>query len=159
MKTYKFKLYQNKRKRIQLAKLHFSIVNKRRDWFWKLSHKLCNTYDVMCFETLNLKGMQRLWGKKISDLAFSSFLEILQTVAALSGKQIVFVDKWFSSSKLCSKCGYKHSGLKLRDREWVCPSCETHHLRDKNASLNIEIEGASSINLDTVRLPLGASIA
>ena len=86
--------------------------------------------------------------------AFSSFLEILQTVAAIKGKSVVFVDKWFSSSKLCSNCGYKHSELKLRDREWACPSCGTHHLRDKNASLNIEREGASSLNLDTIRLPL-----
>ena len=113
----------------------------------------------MCFETLNLKGMQRLWGRKIGDLAFSSFLEILQTVAAIKGKKIVFVDKWFSSSKLCSNCGYKYSELKLRDREWTCPSCGAHHLRDKNASLNIEREGASSLNLDTVRLPSEASIA
>lgn len=145
--------------RIKLAKLHQRIVNLRRDWFWKLSHKLCDTYDVMCFETLNLKGMQRLWGRKIGDLAFSSFLEILQTVAGIKGKKIVFVDKWFSSSKLCSNCGYKYSELKLRDREWTCPSCGAHHLRDKNASLNIEREGASSLNLDTVRLPSEASIA
>lgn len=113
----------------------------------------------MCFETLNLKGMQRLWGRKIGDLAFASFLEILQTVAAMKAKEVVFVDKWFSSSKLCSNCGYKHSELKLRDREWYCPSCNTHHLRDKNAAVNIEMEGASSINSDTIRLPLGASIA
>ena len=144
--------------RIKLAKLYQKIVNKRRDWFWKLSYQLCDTYDVMCFETLNLKGMQRLWGRKISDLAIASFLEILQTVAAIKGKLVVFVDKWFASSKLCSNCGYKHITLKLRDRKWHCPSCKAHHSRDKNASLNIEREGASSLNLDTVRLLTEASI-
>ena len=152
-----YKRFWNK-VRISLAKLHQKIVNKRRDWFWKLSHTLCDTYDVMCFETLCLKGMQRLWGKKIGDLAFSSFLEILQTVAAIKGKEIVFVDKWFSSSKLCSDCNYKHLTLKLRDRKWDCPNCKTHHLRDKNAAINIEREGASSLNLDTVRLSMKASI-
>ena len=138
--------------RIRLAKLHQDIVNKRRNWFWKLSQKLCDTYDVMCFETLNLKGMQRLWGRKIGDLAFGNFLEILQTVAATKGKLVVFVGQWFASSKLCSKCGHKHTKLQLRDRVWNCPSCNISHNRDKNASINIHREGASSLSLDTIIL-------
>ena len=144
--------------RIELAKLYQRIVNQRRDWFWKLSNKLCDEYDVICFETLNLKGMQRLWGKKIGDLAFGSFLEILQTVAATKGKSVVFVGQWFASSKLCSRCGHKHNELQLRDRVWDCPSCNTRHNRDKNASINIQREGASSFSLDTVRQPQVASI-
>ncbi|MEM8780621.1 MAG: transposase, partial [Cyanobacteria bacterium P01_G01_bin.49] len=145
--------------RLRLARFHQDIVNKRRNWFWNLSHKLCDTYDLMCFETLNLKGMQRLWGRKIGDLAMASFLEILQTVAAIKGKLVVFVGQWFASSKLCSKCGHKHNGLQLRDRFWNCPSCNTRHNRDKNASINIQREGASSLNLDIVRQPLVASVA
>ena len=144
--------------RVKLANLHQRIVNQRRDWFWKLSHQLCDTYDVLCFETLNLKGMQRLWGRKISDLAFGAFLEILQTVAATKGKLVVFVGQWFASSKLCSKCGHKHNELQLRDRAWVCPKCKTRHSRDENASTNIEKEGASSLNLDTVRQSQTASV-
>ena len=144
--------------RVSLARLYQRIVNQRRDWFWKLSIKLCDTYDVICFETLNLKGMQRLWGRKIDDLAFATFLEILQTVASIKGKIVVFVDQWFASSKLCSSCGHKHNELQLRDRAWVCPKCNTQHQRDENASINIEREGASSLNLDTVRLPLAASV-
>ena len=113
----------------------------------------------MCFETLNLKGMQRLWGRKIGDLAFGNFLEILQTVAATKGKTVVFVEQWFASSKLCSECGHKHKELQLRDRSWNCPNCNTHHWRDKNASINIEREGIFSLSLDTVRQPLVASVA
>lgn len=137
--------------RIKLAKLHQKIVNQRHDWFWKLSQKLCDTYDVLCFETLNLKGMQRLWGRKIGDLAFGSFLEILQTVAICKGKKIVFVGQWFASSKLCSNCGYKHDELQLKDRQWTCPFCSIRHDRDRNASINIEREGASSLGLGDVR--------
>jgi putative transposase len=48
---------------------------------WKLAHDLTNKFDVLCFETLNLKGMQRLWGRKISDLAFGEFLQILEWIA------------------------------------------------------------------------------
>lgn len=145
--------------RIMLAKLHERVVNLRRNFFWKTANDLCDFYDVMCFETLNLKGMQKLWGRKIGDLAFGSFLEILQTVANSKGKLIQFVGQWFASSKLCSNCGHKHTELQLRDREWICPSCNTHHNRDKNAAINIQREGTSSLNLDTVRLPLVASVA
>ena len=63
--------------------------------------------------------MQRVWGRKIGDLAFDSFLEILQTVAATKGKSVAFVGQWFASSKLCSSCGYKHFSLQLRDRHWI----------------------------------------
>jgi putative transposase len=69
------------RARKELVRKYEDISNTRCDWFWKLAHNLTNSFDVLCFETLNLKGMQRLWGRKISDLAFSEFLQILQWVA------------------------------------------------------------------------------
>jgi putative transposase len=49
-------------------------MNRRTDWFWKLAHELTDKFDYLFFETLCLKGMQRLWGRKISDLALSEFL-------------------------------------------------------------------------------------
>lgn len=55
--------------RLNLVRKHEDVVNRRSDWFWKLAHDLTNQFDVLCFETLNLKGMQCLWGRKISDLA------------------------------------------------------------------------------------------
>jgi putative transposase len=54
---------------LNLVRKHEDVVNRRSDWFWKLAHDLTNQFDVLCFETLNIKGMQRLWGRKISDLA------------------------------------------------------------------------------------------
>ena len=84
--------------RIALAKLHELIVHKRKDFFWKLAHQLCDTYDYLFFETLNLNGMKRLWGHKVSDLAFATFIEILQYVADKKGKYVGFVDKWYPST-------------------------------------------------------------
>jgi len=75
------------------------ISNRRRDWFWKLAHQLTDKFNILCFETLNLKGMQRLWGRKISDLALGEFLQILEWVAKKKGKQLVFVDRWYSLSQ------------------------------------------------------------
>ena len=131
------------RARLHLARCHEKIRNQRRDWFWKLAHKLTDEYDVLYFETLNLKGMQRLWGRKIMDLAFGEFLEILQWVATKKRKQVVFIDQWFPSSKTCSHCGHVLNSLGLKIREWDCPSCHAHHDRDHNASVNIKAVGAN----------------
>jgi putative transposase len=113
------------RARKNLVRKHEDISNRRRDWFWKLAHHLTNRFDVLCFETLNLKGMQRLWGRKISDLAFGKFLQILEWVAKKKGKQVVYVDRWYPSSKTCSNCGHVLESLDLSVRQWRCPSCQS----------------------------------
>jgi putative transposase len=113
------------RARKNLVRKHEDISNRRHDWFWKLAHDLTNRFDVLCFETLNLKGMQRLWGRKISDLAFGKFLQILEWVAKKKGKQVVYVDRWYPSSKTCSNCGHVLESLDLSVRQWRCPSCQS----------------------------------
>ena len=54
--------------RLNLVRKHEDVANRRRDWFWKLAHQLTNQFDALFFETLNLKGMQRLWGSCVLDL-------------------------------------------------------------------------------------------
>ena len=99
--------------RLNLARKHEDVANRRSDWFWKLAHQLTNQFDVLCFETLNLKGMQRLWGRKIGDLAFREFLQILEWVAQKKGKLVVYIDRWYPSSKTCSDCGHVLGSLEL----------------------------------------------
>jgi putative transposase len=139
------------RARKNLVRRHEDICNARRDWFWKLAHDLTNKFDVLCFETLNLKGMQRLWGRKISDLAFAEFLKILEWVAKKKGKQVVCIDRWYPSSKTCSHCGHVLENLDLSIREWRCPSCQQVNGRDLNAAKNIQVVGASTVGLGDVR--------
>lgn len=145
--------------RITNAKLHEQIANKRRDWFWKLAHHLCDEYDYLFFETLNLDGMKCLWGHKVSDLAFATFLEIVQCVAAKKGKFVGFVDKWYPSSKTCNNCGHLHKNLKLEDRWWRCPVCHQDQLRDRGAAVNILREGASDHELGNVSQGFGFAIS
>jgi putative transposase len=131
------------RARKDLVRVHEDISNQRRDWFWKLAHRLTDQYDALYFETLNLDGMKRLWGRKVSDLAFAEFLGILEWVAQKKGKFVGFIDRWHPSSKTCHHCGHIHKGLELSDRRWRCPSCHSVNDRDGNAAVNIKVEGTS----------------
>lgn len=137
--------------RKNLARVHEKIANQRKDWFWKLAHELTDKYDYLYFETLNLKGMQRLWGRKISDLAFGTFLKILEYVAFKKGKAVHYIDRWYPSSKTCHSCNHKLDKLDLSVRFWRCPSCGCGNDRDLNAAKNILREGASSLALGDVR--------
>jgi len=144
------------RARLNLVRKHEDVVNRRSDWFWKLAQQLTDKFDVLCFETLNLKGMQRLWGRKISDLAFGEFIEILEWVAKKKNKQVVFIDPWYPSSKTCNHCGHVLKELDLSVREWRCPSCQSVNGRDENAAKNIQAVGASTVGLDDVRRAMPA---
>nr|WP_253274381.1 transposase [Myxosarcina sp. GI1] len=92
--------------RQNLVRVHKKVVNRRSDWFWKLAHQLTNKFDYLFFETLNLKGMQRLWGRKIGDLALAEFLKILDFVAEKKGKVVSYIDRWYPSTKTCSECNF-----------------------------------------------------
>ena len=133
-----------------MVRAHEKIVNRRTDWFWKLAHKLCNEFDYLFFETLNLKAMQRLWGRKISDLAKREFLKILEFVASKKGKTVHYIDRWYPSSKTCNKCNYIIDKLSLDIRSWICPSCLNNNRRDYNASCVIHKVGASTLRLGDI---------
>lgn len=139
--------------RKNLVRMHEKVVNRRTDWFWKLAHELTDKFDYLYFETLNLKGMQRLWGRKIGDLAFSEFLKILEYVAEKKNKVVSYIDRWYPSSKTCSICDYVLDELPLDTRYWCCPSCATQHGRDANASINILRVGTSTLRVGDVSQP------
>jgi putative transposase len=153
----KVKLSNNWRKaKANVARIYQSVVNKRRDWFFKLAHDLTDRYDQLFFEDLSMKGMQALWGRKIGDLARSEFMEILKYVAKTKGKVVHLVNRFYPSSKTCSDCGTVNTGLTLSDRRWACQGCGVIHDRDLNAAFNIHREGASSLGLGDVRPSLTA---
>lgn len=130
------------RARLNLARLHKKAANQRHDFHFKLARRLCLDYDTICIEDLNVKAMQRLLGKKISDLAFSDFVRILKYEASKFGTLIVEVGRYFASSQLCHCCGEKNPQVKdLKIREWKCPKCGKKHDRDRNAAINILREG------------------
>ncbi|RKU38428.1 transposase [Candidatus Poribacteria bacterium] len=121
----------------QLARLYRKISDQRLDFQWKLADDLCKRFDTIVLETLNLDGMKRLWGRKVSDLAFYQFVEILRYKCEKHKRHFVQIGQWTATSKPCSTCGYKNENLSLSDRQWICPNCGSHHDRDINAALNI----------------------
>ncbi len=124
------------RARLTLARVHRRVANQRREYHWWLAHHLCKQYDVMCFEKLNIKAMQRLWGRKISDLGFFDFLATLKYVAQKTGKKVVQLNQWLPTSKTCSACDTVKEDLELRDRTFRC-DCGFVIDRDLNAAINI----------------------
>lgn len=133
---------RNKAK-IKLARFHEKISNIRKDFLHKLSTSLVKTYDIICIENLNIKGLiNSKLAKSLQDVSFSEFVRQLEYKAEWYGKTISKVDTFYPSSQLCSNCGYKNSKVKnLNIREWDCPKCEVHHDRDIKASINILNEG------------------
>ena len=121
----------------ELARLHRKIANQRLDWHWKTATDLCERFDLIATETLNLDAMKRLWGRKVSDLAFYQFVKILAFKCIKHNRAFVQVGQWTPTTKPCSDCGYHNEKLSLNDRQWTCPDCGSHHDRDINAAINI----------------------
>ena len=138
------------RARIALAKVHRRVAWQRDNHHWQLANELVKKYDVLCFETLNMQGMKKLWGRKVSDLGFADFLQKLQWVAQKHGKDVVFIDRTYPSSKTCNACGTVKQDLQLRDRVFAC-ECGWMCDRDYNAARNIHEVGETTFAGGRVR--------
>ena len=142
--------------RIKLAKAFEKLTNQKENYIHSVVNELLKYYDVIFMEDLNVKGMlknHRL-AKAIQEVGFYRFKLILTDKAYNNGKQVIFIDRFYPSSKMCSVCGYKKHDLKLSDREWICPVCGKHHDRDINASMNILLEGERIIGVRSTEFTL-----
>ncbi|CCB79039.1 transposase OrfB [Helicobacter bizzozeronii CIII-1] len=132
--------------RLRLARLHRKVAHLRKDFFHKLANSLAKQYSHIFIEDLNLKGMVKLWGRKVNDLAFGEFVAILEKKT-----QVIKIDRFYPSSKTCSSCGTLKEDLSLKDRFFHCPSCGFSLDRDLNASINIYRVGASTLGVEAIR--------
>jgi len=132
----------NKQKH-RIAKLYAKIKHQRSDFLHKLSYNLVMDYDVICIESLNMKGMAKSLhlGKSVHDLGWGEFVRMLSYKCKKYGKTLIMIDKFYPSSKACMACGYIHKGLTLSDRLYICPSCGNIIDRDWQAAINILSEG------------------
>lgn len=131
------------KQKLVVAKLHEHIKNQREDYLHKASTQIIRSYNSVCLEDLNIKGMMQ--NKKlalaIGEVGWHKFKTMLEYKAEWYGKNILYIGRFQPSSKLCSHCGTIFKELSLKDRSWTCLSCGTHHERDANAAQNIKTFG------------------
>lgn len=128
----------------KVAKIHGRIADRRRDHLHKLTTRLVRENQVIAIEDLNVRNMvsNHSLARAISDASWAEMRSMLEYKADWYGRQVVAVDRWFPSSKMCSACGALQQSMSLNVREWSC-SCGATHDRDVNAAKNIRAEGLS----------------
>ena len=140
----------NKEKcRKKLAKFNLKLHNIKENYLHTIVNQLLNENQVIVIEDLNVKGLLKnhCLAKSIQELSLYRFKEILTYKTNWYGRDIIEIDRFYPSSKLCSCCGYKNKELTLSDRTWFCPECGSNHNRDYNAAINIKNEGIRILNI------------
>ncbi len=139
------KNYQKQRRLV--AKLHDKVRNQRNDFLNRITTPLINNHDLVVVEDLKSKNMLKnhALAMSISDVGWRTFLQKMEYKAELYGKTFITVNPK-NTTQTCSECGFVMgkdgtNKLTLKDREWTCPSCHTHHIRDWNAAKNILAKG------------------
>ncbi|MEW2119336.1 RNA-guided endonuclease TnpB family protein [Streptomyces sp. NPDC005474] len=130
------------RARRKVARVHARIADRRRDFLHKLTTRLVRENQTVVIEDLTVRNMVKnhKLARAVSDAAWSEFRGMLEYKAAWYGREVIAVDRWFPSSKLCSTCGTIRAKLPLNVREWTC-ECGAVHDRDVNAAKNILAAG------------------
>ena len=136
--------------RVRLAKVYKKINDKKQYYLHAVSNSLIDENQVICMEDLNVNGMVKNHNlaESISEMNFGEFRRMLEYKAKWYNRKIVFVDRFYPSSKTCHNCGYINRQLKLSDRQWICPKCGDVVERDYNAALNILDEGLRIIGVN-----------
>ena len=133
------------KEKMKISKIQNKISEQRKDWLHKKSYNLAKNYDAIIIEDINLRALGQCLklGKSLADNGFGMFRNFLKYKLEDRGKQLIKVDKWFPSSKTCSRCGSINENLQLSDRIYKCENCGCIIDRDYNAALNIKEAGSS----------------
>ncbi|MET7636288.1 RNA-guided endonuclease InsQ/TnpB family protein [Streptomyces sp. NPDC001773] len=128
--------------RIKVAKVHARIADRRRDFLHQLTTRLVRDNQTIVIEDLTVRNMvkNKSLARAISDAAWTDMRSMLEYKCTWYGRNLVAIDRWFPSTKLCSACGTVQDKLPLNVREWTC-GCGARHDRDVNAACNILAAG------------------
>ena len=110
-----------------LWKAYLKRSRKRKDRINKLRHVFKNTH--LFVEDINYQTWQKIWWKKSSEMTLWNFVKRM--------KHITKINKYYASTKICSKCWNKKDKLWLDVRTYHCDQCWMNLDRDFNASINI----------------------
>ena len=141
----------NRRKQVkkQLARLHLKVANKRKDYVYNVANEYAKDNDIICVEKLNIKEMTAGKGRlnrHIMDSAWGNFLFQLQHKCNIYHREFIAVNPK-NTTQMCSNCGnIPEKKLTLRDRIYVCESCNFESGRDVNAAKNILVKGLGKLS-------------
>jgi putative transposase len=134
----------NRRDAVARLSRHHERVSARRHYFLhQVSNLLVKTHDRLVIEDLNITGMlhNHHLAAAISDAAWGELARQLRYKQTWHGGQIITADRWFPSSKTCSRCGDVKTTLTLADRAFTCENCGHTIDRDLNAAINLATWG------------------
>ena len=131
--------------RKRVARIHARIANRRNDTLHKLTTMLAETYSDISIEDLNVAGMVKnhYLAKAVSDASFVEFRRQLEYKTARTGARLHVIDRWYPSSKMCSRCGRVKTKFSLAERTYRCEHCGLTMDRDLNAAINIKVAGSA----------------
>lgn len=126
-----------KKEKYRVAKLHEKVAHQRKDWLHKLSREICNNFENVLVEDIDLRIMASdlHHGKVIADQGFGMFRQMI----AYKGHLYKVNPK--NTSKTCHNCGKVNENIVVGIEKWTCPNCGAIHDRDINAALNILYKG------------------
>jgi putative transposase len=133
---------RNKARR-KIARIHARIADRRRDTLHKVTTRLVRENQTIVIEDLTVRNLLKngRLARAISDAAWSEFRSMVEYQAHWYGREVIAVDRWFPSSKLCSACGTLQDTMPLSVRTWTCGNCGITHDRDVNAASNLLAAG------------------
>jgi len=133
----------------KLSRVHEKVASCRRDLAHKITTILVKYFDIIGIEDLNVKGMLKnnKLALSISDVGWGTIKQFLEYKCKWYGKNLVKIDRFFPSSKMCNNCKHVNQDLKFEDRCWICPNCGELLDRDLNAARNILEESLKQLKL------------
>jgi putative transposase len=124
---------------VNLSRQHLRISNIRQDVTQKMTTDISRRVYNIRIEDLNISGMvaNHKLAEAVSNNCFYEIRRQLVYKQAHYGTKVELVDRWYPSSKTCSKCHHIQD-IKLSDRVFNCQKCGHSQDRDANASVNLE---------------------
>jgi putative transposase len=123
----------------RLGKMHARVAHLRRNLLHQITSQLARDYTSITIEDLNAAGMlqNRKLARHVSDAAFGELRRQLEYKTGWYRTGLTVADRWYPSSKTCSRCGTVKADLTLADRLYECDACGLVLDRDVNAAVNL----------------------
>lgn len=128
----------------KVQKTYKRLSNIRHNYLHQTTAEIMNREPkFICIENLNVKGMMKNkhLSKAIQEQGFYELRRQIEYKANWHNIPVIFVDRWYPSSKMCCCCGHIKKNLKLSDRTYICSECGNKIDRDYQASINLKSYG------------------